>query len=77
MKQWAVYLYSINLNKAIMEEKPESCRNRNKGLFNFILNDTPNYAFHSGATASVVILPKLRPCGVREVAQTESEWKNK
>ena len=61
------------LNEAIMEEQPESRRNRNKSLFNFVLNYTPNYAFHPGATASIIILPKLCPCGVREVAQTESE----
>ena len=62
-----------HLNKAIMEEKPESCRNRHKSLLNFVLNHAPHDALHSGATASIIILSKLSPCGVREEAETESE----
>lgn len=54
-----------------MEEETESCRNCDKGLFKFHINNASNDVFDIGADVGIVVLFELGGCGVGEDTYTK------
>lgn len=59
------------LDKAIMEEETDGCRNSDKSLLKFLLNFISDNLFYIWADISVIILSQLCQYGIRKQAQTE------